>query len=153
MKVVVQRVHTAQVSVAGQVVGRIEKGLLVFAGVAREDTEAEGEWLARKLVRLRCFEDAEGKMNASVKDVGGGLLVISQFTLFGDVSKGTRPSFNQAAKPGKARALYEAFLKILERELGKGVASGQFGELMRIEADNDGPVTLILEKAAAGEGL
>ncbi|MFA5256922.1 MAG: D-aminoacyl-tRNA deacylase [Opitutales bacterium] len=145
MKAVVQRVHEASVSVEGAERGRIGPGLLVFVGVQDGDTMEDAQWLARKLPQLRVFEDAQERMNRSVLDLGGGILAISQFTLFGNVHKGTRPSFNHAAPPDKAVPLYEAFLAELEAALGKSVPSGVFGAYMRILADNDGPVTLIID--------
>jgi len=145
MKAVVQRVHGACVSVNGEECGRIGAGLLVFVGVQQGDTLEDAQWLARKLPQLRVFEDAQERMNRSVRDIGGGILAISQFTLFGNVRKGTRPSFNHAASPEQAVPLYEAFLAELEAARGKPVPRGVFGAYMRIEADNDGPVTLIID--------
>lgn len=125
--------------------GRIESGLLVFLGIGEEDRESDVEWLTRKILQLRVFTDDAGLMNRSVLDCGGGILVISQFTLFGNLRKGTRPSFNRAASPEVAIPLYETFLKALERGLGKPVESGEFGASMQIELMNDGPVNLILD--------
>ena len=145
MRAVIQRVSKASVRVEGQVCGAIEGGLVVFLGVRRGDTEEDLAWLAAKIVKLRVFEDDAGKMNASVKDVAGGVLLISQFTLFGNIKKGTRPSFNRAAPPEEAIPLYEKAKVVLSHELGKPVACGVFGAMMDIEAHNDGPVTIILD--------
>lgn len=148
MKLIVQRVSSARVKLENSITGEIQQGLLVLVGVHEHDTEAEGEWLARKLVKLRIFEDEQQKMNKSVADTGGGLLLVSQFTLYGDVRKGTRPSFISAAKPEKGRQLYDAFVAAVRR-LHKGpVATGMFGAMMQVELINDGPVTLVMEKEA-----
>ncbi len=145
MRAVVQRVHSASVSVDAEEKGRIGPGLLVFVGVEEGDSADDAAWLAHKLPTLRVFEDEAERMNRSVKDIGGGILVISQFTLLGNLRKGTRPSFNRAAPPQVAVPLYEGFLAELERKLGQTVPRGVFGAYMRIMADNDGPVTLILD--------
>lgn len=145
MRVVLQRVSSAAVSVGERITGRIDRGLLVLVGIEPADTEADGAWLAEKLVRLRIFADEAGQMNRSVADVGGGLLVVSQFTLHASTAKGTRPSFNAAARPEHARPLYERFVAQLGQALGRAAATGEFGALMRIELVNDGPVTLILD--------
>jgi D-tyrosyl-tRNA(Tyr) deacylase len=145
MRAVVQRVSRASVTVGGQVVGRIERGLLVLLGVAPDDTPEHVRWLADKIVGLRIFRDDEGKMNRDVVEVGGGVLVVSQFTLYGDCSKGKRPSFISAARPEIAIPLYEAFLNAV-KALGVPVAAGQFGADMSVELVNEGPVTLIVEK-------
>lgn len=145
MKAVVQRVHGASVSVNGEERGRIEAGLLVFVGVQEGDGMEDVQWLARKIPALRVFEDEAEKMNRSVLDIDGGILVISQFTLLGNVRKGTRPSFNHAAPPPVAIPLYEAFLAEVEAVLHKPVPRGVFGSYMRIVADNDGPVTILLD--------
>lgn len=145
MRAVVQRVEQARVSVAGQEVGRIGPGLLVFLGIEKVDTTADVEWLAGKLPRIRCFEDAEGRMNRSLLEVGGAILLISQFTLFGSLRKGTRPSFNRAAEPEQAIPLYEACAARLSDLTGQPVATGIFGAEMHIEARHDGPVTLVLD--------
>lgn len=144
MKAVVQRVSRCSVTVDGQLVGSIGKGLLVLLGVADSDTEKERDYLAEKIVGLRIFEDSQGKMNLSLQDVKGELLVVSQFTLFGDCKKGRRPSFTGAGKPEHANVLYEQFLCRAE-ELGVQVQRGVFGADMKVELINDGPVTLILD--------
>jgi len=145
MRVVLQRVSRAAVRVDGSPVGAIGRGFLVLAGFAASDTEATLAWMAEKVAGLRLFGDGEGKMNLPLADVGGGVLVISQFTLYGDASKGRRPSFIGAAPPGVAEPLYERFVAIL-RAQGVPVATGRFGAMMDVELVNDGPVTLILER-------
>jgi D-tyrosyl-tRNA(Tyr) deacylase len=130
--------------VGDEVVGAIGQGLLVLLGVAPTDTPAQVQWLADKVVGLRIFADADGKMNRGVADIGGGVLVVSQFTLYGDCRKGRRPSFIGAAAPEIAEALYEAFLNGI-RALGVPVAAGRFGATMQVELVNDGPVTLIID--------
>ncbi len=144
MRTVVQRVRSARVIVGDEVVGAIDRGLLVLLGVAPTDTAAEGQWLADKVVGLRIFADDDGKMNRSVADIGGAVLVVSQFTLYGDCRKGRRPSFVGAAPPEIAEPLYEAFLNAV-KALGVPTAAGRFGAMMQVELVNDGPVTLILE--------
>jgi D-tyrosyl-tRNA(Tyr) deacylase len=145
MRAVVQRVSRASVTVGGEVVGRIERGLLVLLGVAPDDTPEHVRWLADKVVGLRIFRDDEGKMNRDVVEVGGGVLVVSQFTLYGDCSKGKRPSFISAARPEVAIPLYEAFINAV-KALGVPVSAGEFGADMSVELVNEGPVTLIVEK-------
>jgi D-tyrosyl-tRNA(Tyr) deacylase len=144
MRAVVQRVRSARVLVSDEVVGAIGQGLLVLLGVAPTDTAAQVRWLADKVVGLRIFADADGKMNRGVAEIGGGVLVVSQFTLYGDCRKGRRPSFVGAAAPEIAEPLYEAFLNGV-RALGIPVAAGRFGALMQVELVNDGPVTLIID--------
>lgn len=144
MKVVVQRARNANVKVDGQVVGSIEFGLMVLVGVTHEDTEKDAEFLADKVANLRIFDDEEGKMNLSLLDVGGEVLSVSQFTLYGDCRKGRRPNFMQAAKPDIAEKLYESFNDKL-REKGVRVETGSFGAMMAVEFTNVGPVTLIIE--------
>ena len=145
MRAVVQRVKSASVTVDGEVTGEIGAGLLVLLGVARDDADEDGKWLAAKIPTLRVFEDDEGKMNRSLADIGGGLLVVSQFTLLGSVRKGTRPSFNDAAPPDVARELYEKFVAHCATALGRPVATGRFAAMMDVALVNDGPVTLILD--------
>jgi D-aminoacyl-tRNA deacylase len=145
VRVVVQRASRAAVRVDGQTVGSIGRGFVVLAGFAPADTEVALRWMAEKIVGLRVFADAEGKMNLALADVGGSLLVISQFTLYGDAQKGRRPSFIDAAPPAVAEPLYETFVTML-RELGVKVETGTFGAMMDVELVNDGPVTLILER-------
>jgi len=141
MRAVIQRVRSASVRVDGQVVGRIGRGLLILLGVGHGDGEAEAALLADKVSHLRIFEDGQGKMNLGPAEVGAEFLVVSQFTLYGDIRKGRRPSFTQAAPPDHARALYERFQTML-RERGFHVESGVFGARMLVELENDGPVTL-----------
>lgn len=144
MRAVVQRVTRASVVIEGSTVGEIQQGLLVLLGVARGDSESDAEYLAAKIAALRIFDDEQGKMNLSLKDVNGGMLVISQFTLYGDVRRGLRPSWIDAAAPGKAAPLYEFFVGQV-RKLVSLVATGKFGAEMQVELINDGPVTLILD--------
>ena len=145
MRVVVQRSLSASVSVGGEVVGRIARGLVVLAAFVESDTEQEVRWMASKLAKLRIFADEEGSMNQSVKDVGGDVLLVSQFTLYAKVKKGNRPSFILSAKSEIAEPLYERFKEVLSEELGRTVGSGCFGEDMQVSLVNDGPVTLIVD--------
>jgi D-tyrosyl-tRNA(Tyr) deacylase len=145
MRVLLQRVSRASVTVEEAVVGRIDQGFVALVGVTHTDTEAEAVWLANKVAGLRVFEDEAGKMNLSLADVGGSLLVVSQFTLYGDARKGRRPSFINAARPETAEPLVTFFADKL-REQGFVVETGVFGAMMRVEIHNDGPVTLMLEK-------
>jgi D-aminoacyl-tRNA deacylase len=145
MRAVIQRVSSASVQVDGATTGAIERGLLLLLGIAQDDTEADALWLAQKATALRIFEDDLGKMNVSVVDLAGGLLVVSQFTLFASTRKGTRPSFSDAAKPDIAIPLYESFLRHAAAALGRPVASGQFGAMMRVSLVNEGPVTIIID--------
>lgn len=144
MRIVVQRCKQAKVSVDNRVIGSIEKGLTLLVGITHEDTEKEAGYLAEKIAGLRIFEDAEGKMNLSVQDIGGAILSVSQFTLYGDCRKGKRPSFISAARPETAEPLYDRFNEML-REKGLTVETGEFGADMDVEFTNWGPVTLILE--------
>ena len=144
MRAVVQRVTRAKVTVADTIVGEINSGLVVLLGVARDDGETDAEYLAAKIVSLRIFDDQEGKMNRSVKDIDGGVLVVSQFTLYGDVRRGLRPSWIDAAAPEVAKPLCEFFIAQLKQRLSK-VASGSFRSLMQVELVNDGPVTILLD--------
>jgi D-tyrosyl-tRNA(Tyr) deacylase len=145
MRVILQRVTRASVTVEGRVVGEIGRGFLVLVGFTTADDEEALGWMADKIVGLRLFADPEGKMNLSLGDVGGALLVVSQFTLYADARKGRRPSFVAAAPPEHAVPLYERFVAVL-RERGVAVATGTFGALMEVALVNDGPVTLILER-------
>lgn len=147
MRVVLQRVKEASVTVDQEVIGQIEQGFLLLVGVTHEDTIDQVNWLADKIAGLRVFEDEEERMNRSLQDVDGQILSVSQFTLYGDVKKGRRPAFTEAAKPDVANELYEAFNERL-RAQGLTVETGQFGAMMDIALVNDGPVTLILEKEA-----
>lgn len=148
MRAVVQRVTRASVTVDGEVVGQIGRGCLVLLGVAGDDTETDADYLAEKTAGLRYFEDADGKMNASLADVGGAMLVVSQFTLYGDCRKGRRPSFTDAAPTDLAERLYEYFVQQVRRQ-GIAVETGRFRAMMQVELVNDGPVTLVLESRKA----
>lgn len=144
MRAVVQRVKGGTVAVEGKVVSRIGKGLVVFLGVGRDDREADGRYLAEKIVNLRIFEDEAGKMNLSLKEVAGEILAVSQFTLYGDCRQGRRPSFTEAAPPKEAQVLYELFVENC-REQGVTVATGVFQTEMLVSMENDGPVTILLD--------
>ena len=144
MKVVLQRVKEANVVVEGEVVGAIKKGLLLLVGITHDDQEEDLIFLADKIANLRIFEDTEGKMNLSLLEIGGEILSVSQFTLYGDCRKGRRPNFMEAAKPDLAQPLYEKFNGLLQ-EKGINVETGTFGAMMDVSLINDGPVTLILE--------
>lgn len=146
MKIVVQRVKNAKVEVDKKIVGKIEKGFLVLLGVTHNDTKEEASYLAKKLCNLRVFEDEEGKMNLGLKDVNGELLIVSQFTLYADCSKGNRPSFISAAKPEKAEELYNYFCEKCNKDYEIKVEKGIFGANMKVSLLNDGPVTIIIEK-------
>ena len=143
MRAVIQRVTRARVTVDDQIVGEIGNGLVVLLGVAPTDTKSDADYLAAKIVALRIFDDADGKMNVSVKDAGGGLLVVSQFTLYGDVRRGLRPSWSDAAPPEIAEPLYNEFVESC-RKLIQPVETGSFRAMMQVELINDGPVTLIV---------
>lgn len=169
MRLVIQRVTSARVTVGNRITGSIKRGLVVFLGIEETDGPADGEWLARKLATLRVFDDADGRMNLSLSDLATrgetsplrpadsagtdradapahpGVLLVSQFTLFASLQKGTRPSFNRAAKPALARALYEQFIVQLAAATGCTPATGEFGARMQVELANDGPVTLIID--------
>jgi D-tyrosyl-tRNA(Tyr) deacylase len=145
MRVVLQRVARASVRIDGRAAGAIGRGFCLLAGFTHGDTPAEVDWMAEKVAGLRLFSDAEGKMNLALDDVGGGVLVVSQFTVYGDPSKGRRPSFINAARPEVAIPLYQRFVATL-RALGLEVATGEFGADMLVEIHNDGPVTLILDR-------
>jgi D-tyrosyl-tRNA(Tyr) deacylase len=144
MRAVVQRVSEAKVVIDKEIAGQIGRGLLVLLGVTQKDTPAEAEWLAEKVVGLRIFADADDKMNLGVTDIGAEVLIVSQFTLYGDCSKGRRPSFIDAAPPEIATPLYEKFIEAVKAQ-GVRVATGRFGAMMQVELINDGPVTLIVE--------
>lgn len=145
MRVLLQRVSSASVTVDGRVVGQIGRGYLLLVGFTHGDSDAELDWMADKVHGLRLFPDADGKMNLGIEDVGGAMLVVSQFTLYGDAQKGRRPSYIDAARPEQAIPLYEAFIGKL-RERGVTVETGEFGAMMDVALVNDGPVTLWLEK-------
>ena len=145
MRVLLQRVARAEVRVAGRSIGRIDRGYLLLVGITHDDDEARIAWMAEKVAGLRLFADTEDKMNLALADVGGAVLVVSQFTLYGDASKGRRPSFIDAARPEFAIPLYERFIALL-RDRQLTVATGDFGAMMQVELINDGPVTLWLER-------
>ncbi len=144
MRVIIQRVSQASVAVEGKIVGAINKGLLVFLGVAKTDENPQADYLVRKLVELRVFEDAQGKMNLSSQEAGGAFLVVSQFTLYGNCDKGRRPSFDEAAEPAKAEELYNYFIAQL-KQTGVQVQTGKFRAMMDVSLINDGPVTFIID--------
>jgi D-tyrosyl-tRNA(Tyr) deacylase len=148
MRAVVQRVTRARVTVGNDVAGEIGRGLLVLLGVGHQDSEADADYLAEKIIGLRVFEDDNGKMNKAVGEAEGSVLVVSQFTLYGDVRRGKRPSFDAAASPEKARALYEYFVERI-RAAGLGCETGKFQEMMQVELVNDGPVTILLDSSKA----
>jgi len=144
LRAVVQRVSRARVTVGGEVVGQIGPGYVVLLGVAREDDEAAADYLAEKVAGLRVFEDENGKMNRSIQEVGGSILAVSQFTLYGDVRRGRRPGFDRAARPEQAEPLYQRFVQRL-REMGLHVETGRFQAHMEVELVNDGPVTILID--------
>jgi D-aminoacyl-tRNA deacylase len=148
MRAVIQRVTESRVEVANEVVGEIGAGLLVLLGVARDDTPADAEYLAEKIANLRIFDDTEGKMNRSLLDIQGSMLVVSQFTLYGDVRRGRRPSYSYAAEPAKAIDLYQDFVERV-RALGIHVETGVFQAMMKVSLTNDGPVTILLDSKKA----
>ena len=145
MRAVIQRVGRASVTVAGNTIGEIGQGLLVLLGVTHDDSAVDSEWLIKKIVQLRIFNDADGKMNLSVEDVAGGILVVSQFTLFADAKKGNRPSYIRSAPPAVSVPLYEEFLQMLRQRFQGPIATGEFGAMMDVSLLNDGPVTIILD--------
>jgi len=145
MKLVIQRVKRASVEVDNEIIGKINQGFLVLLGVGPEDTTQTADFLVKKLIKLRIFEDENGKMNLALNDVKGELLIVSQFTLYADCTGGNRPSFVNAAKPDKANELYEYFVNQCKKEISK-VETGKFGADMKVELLNDGPVTIILER-------
>jgi len=144
MRAVVQRVTRANVTVEDQVVGEIGNGLVILLGIARDDSQRDADYLADKIAALRIFDDGEGKMNLSINEVGGSLLVISQFTLFGDVRRGLRPSWIEAAPPATAEPIYDYFVARCRKNVGK-VATGSFRRMMQVELVNDGPVTILVD--------
>ncbi len=145
MRVVIQRVSEASVTINGKINGAIEQGLLILAGFEDSDTAEDLQWMSKKIIQLRIFNDAEGVMNLSVQDIDGGLLLISQFTLHAATKKGNRPSYIKAARPEKAIPLYNDFITQLTQALGKPVATGIFGADMKVALVNDGPVTIIID--------
>ena len=145
MRLVIQRVTEASVVVEGAVIGDIQNGLMILVGIEDADTQEDIDWLAGKATNLRIFDDAEGVMNLSVKDIGGDILLISQFTLHASTKKGNRPSYINASKPPIAVPLYEAMIKTLEKEMGKPIQTGKFGADMKVSLLNNGPVTIIMD--------
>ena len=146
MRIVVQRVSHAAVRIDGAVVGKIYKGFLLLVGITHNDTEADADYLAKKVAQLRVFEDEAGKLNRALQDVGGAVLSVSQFTLYGDCAHGNRPSFVDAARPEQAKPLYDYFNRQLRDAYGLRVETGHFGADMKVELINDGPVTILLER-------
>ena len=145
MRVVVQRVSQSKVKVSGEVIGEINEGLMVLVSFVDEDNDTDLGWMTKKIINLRIFNDDEGKMNRNVQDLGGDILLISQFTLHGSTKKGNRPSFIKAAKPDFANVMYERFIKVLEQSLGKEIQTGEFGGDMKVSLVNDGPTTIIID--------
>ncbi len=145
MRVVVQRVSQSNVKFSWEVIGEINEGLMVLVSFVDEDNDTDLGWMTKKIINLRIFNDDEGKMNRSVQDVGGDILLISQFTLHGSTKKGNRPSFIKAAKPDFANVMYERFIKVLEQSLGKEIQTGEFGGDMKVSLVNDGPTTIIID--------
>lgn len=145
MIVVIQRVSEAAVKIDGEIAGEIGQGLLILVGIVQEDSEEDMDWLCKKIINLRIFQDEENKMNISLQDVEGDILLISQFTLHASTKKGNRPSFIEAAKPDIAIPLYEQFIQKLESVLGKPIQTGEFGADMKVSLINDGPVTIVID--------
>ena len=145
MRVVIQRVTKASVTINGLVNGAIQKGLLVFVGIEEADNMEDISWLSNKIINLRIFDDDAGVMNRSLKEINGELLLISQFTLHATTKKGNRPGYSRAARPEVAIPIYQAFIKQLENDLGKQIATGEFGADMKVELLNDGPVTIVID--------
>ena len=145
MRVVVQRVSQSNVKLSGEIIGEINEGLMVLVSFVDEDNDTDLGWMTKKIINLRIFNDDEGKMNRSVQDVGGDILLISQFTLHGSTKKGNRPSFIKAAKPDFANVMYERFIKVLEQSLGKEIQTGEFGGDMKVSLINDGPTTILID--------
>lgn len=152
MRAVIQRVSQATVKIEAEAVGQVGRGLLVLVGISPADTPADSLWLARKITAMRIFSDENGKMNHDVRQAGGGILLVSQFTLYADTRKGNRPGFSQAAPPEIAVPLYETFIRHLSEALEKPVQTGRFGADMQVSLINDGPVTIILDTAEAVRG-
>ncbi len=150
MIAVIQRVSEASVTIEGTVKGQIRVGFLVLLGIANSDTTEDLEWLGRKIVQMRIFGDAEGKMNLDLKSVDGNIMLISQFTLHANTKKGNRPSFIEAARPEVALPLYEQMVKFLSKELGRPIQTGEFGADMKISLTNDGPVTIVIDSKNRG---
>lgn len=146
MKIVLQRVSKASVSVKNERIGAIESGLLLLVGIHEDDTGEQLQWLAEKILKLRIFNDKEGKMNLSVQDVGGEILMVPQFTLYGNYEQGNRPSYFEAADPEKANVLYEDMVDYLKNNYDLKIETGEFGAYMDVQLNNDGPVTLVLER-------
>jgi D-tyrosyl-tRNA(Tyr) deacylase len=146
MKVIIQRVSSASVTIGNEITGAINQGLLLLVGIHQDDTTEQLDWMCEKILKLRIFEDEDGKMNKSVSDVGGDILIVSQFTLYGDTRKGTRPSFIEAAKPDKAEPMYNEMVSYFQEYTDLEIQTGKFGAMMDVELVNNGPVTLILEK-------
>ena len=145
MRIVIQRVREASVKINDEIVGEIQQGLLVLLGIEHVDSELDADYLIQKLIDLRIFGDVEGKMNLSVSDISGNLLIVSQFTLFADTKKGNRPSFIRSARPEQARPLYDYFLSQLKKSFSGKIEKGVFGGNMQVELINDGPVTIIMD--------
>lgn len=145
MRVVIQRVSEAKVTVAGVITGEIKKGLLVLVGIVNEDDATDIEWLSNKIIHLRIFEDEQGMMNKSIFELGGALLLVSQFTLHASTKKGNRPSYIAAAKPSISIPIYESMVKQLSKDLGKPIQTGIFGADMKVSLENDGPVTITID--------
>ena len=148
MRAVIQRVRQARVTVGDRVTGEIGPGLLVLAGVTEGDTADDRDWMARKIVQMRIFDDAAGVMNRSVREAGGDILAVSQFTLYASTRKGNRPSYSAAARPEIARPAFDALVADLAAQLGRPVATGEFGAMMQVELVNDGPVTILVDSRA-----
>jgi D-tyrosyl-tRNA(Tyr) deacylase len=145
MRAVIQRVNSASVEIEGKITGKIKNGLLIFLGIEDADSEEDIKWLSGKIVRLRIFDDENGIMNLPITDIGGEILLISQFTLHASTKKGNRPSYIRAAKPDKAIPLYQLFQNELEKQLNMEVQTGEFGAYMKVTLENDGPVTILID--------